>query len=408
MVDPVIYAAAAVLLAFGAHRWVLLRGERRLPALRFAADFAFCLGAALLVLAPDTAAAIERTAGLPGLAMLVGDALRMTAACFLGLLAAALREPRSPREPVVPREPLPLPLPRPRGVPSVTVLALAVGLVLAVGFFLAAHVRSVAGEVSVPTADRAALAGYDATSLLYVGWQLATVARQIRSRSRFAGTSVLRIGLRLIGWSAAVGVLWTAWGFDDVRQALATGRQTDGEDLVSVVLGFLCVTLIAAGGTATGWARAAAPLRRRRWACRSHLALAPLWTALYQAFPEIALAPPGRRRARRLPRDVQFALYRRVIEIRDGLLLLRPHLPPLGAELEESAAGSAGPAAEAAVIVRALARASSGERSTGAGEFADSHPAGLAAECEVEWLVRVSAAFADAATGSRGLGNVMS
>lgn len=399
MADAVGYVAAAVLLAFGVHRRFLLRGEQQRPAMRFMSTFALYLGAALLVLAPDTAAAIERSAGVPGLAMLLGDCLRMISACFLGRFAEALREPPAPTAqpappaPVAPLAPAPVrrPRPRPRAARRGSVLALALCLALALGFFLAAHVRSLAGEVSVPVADRPALAGYDATSTLYMMWQLAGVAGQIRHRSRYAGTRALRTGLRLIGWSAAVGVLWTAWGFDDVWQAFATGRQTDGEDVVSVALGLLCVTLIAAGGSATGWARAAAPVRRWAWASRSHLALAPLWTALYRAFPEIALTPPGRRRAWRRPRHVQFALYRRVIEIRDGLLLLRPHLPP------SQGTPSGGPEDEAAVIALALARASAGERPTAQGGspgFADRHPAGAAAESEVEWLVQVSAAFA--------------
>ncbi|MEU5435326.1 MAB_1171c family putative transporter [Streptomyces sp. NPDC020719] len=60
---------------------------------------------------------------------------------------------------------------------------------------------------------------------------------------------------------------------------------------------------------------------------RSYLALRPLWWALYQASPDIALDPP-RCWPRDLipPRDPHYSLYRRVIEIRDGQLMLRTTL----------------------------------------------------------------------------------
>ncbi|MFI1092386.1 MAB_1171c family putative transporter [Streptomyces sp. NPDC020917] len=59
---------------------------------------------------------------------------------------------------------------------------------------------------------------------------------------------------------------------------------------------------------------------------RRYRRLAPLWSALYEAEPAIALEPPGLLQGRTLfPTRLQ--LYRRVIEIRDGLLAIRPYLP---------------------------------------------------------------------------------
>ncbi|UQX03828.1 MAB_1171c family putative transporter [Streptomyces sp. RerS4] len=69
--------------------------------------------------------------------------------------------------------------------------------------------------------------------------------------------------------------------------------------------------------------------RARGWlrSYRSYRRLRPLWWALYQASPDIALDPP-RSWARDLipPRDPHYSLYRRVIEIRDGQLMLRTSL----------------------------------------------------------------------------------
>lgn len=59
---------------------------------------------------------------------------------------------------------------------------------------------------------------------------------------------------------------------------------------------------------------------------RSLRRLYPLWMALYRATPEIALLPPPSRLADVLTlRDPTFRLYRRVIEIQDGRLALRPY-----------------------------------------------------------------------------------
>ncbi len=62
---------------------------------------------------------------------------------------------------------------------------------------------------------------------------------------------------------------------------------------------------------------------------RSLRRLYPLWAALYRAQPEIALLPPPSAIQDALVfRDLGFRLYRWVVEIRDGYLLLRPYLDP--------------------------------------------------------------------------------
>ena len=62
------------------------------------------------------------------------------------------------------------------------------------------------------------------------------------------------------------------------------------------------------------------------WVSRFRLyrRLSPLWTVLYRADPAIALDPPGVLALGKL----KLRLYRRVIEIRDGLLALQPYRDP--------------------------------------------------------------------------------
>lgn len=92
------------------------------------------------------------------------------------------------------------------------------------------------------------------------------------------------------------------------------------------------------------------------WArrCRQYRWLGPLWHALYQAEPSIALDPPALFPTR-------MRLYRRVIEIRDGLLALHAYRSPEVTEVARRSAAEAGlrggrleAAAEAAAVTAAL------------------------------------------------------
>lgn len=89
---------------------------------------------------------------------------------------------------------------------------------------------------------------------------------------------------------------------------------------------------------------------------RLHRRLSPLWTDLYLADPEIALDPPGVLALGNL----KLRLYRRVIEIRDGLLALQPYRDPeIAVTARESAslAGLRGKRLEAEVEATVVAAA---------------------------------------------------
>ncbi|MER5786289.1 MAB_1171c family putative transporter [Streptomyces mobaraensis] len=303
MTDVLACLAGLALIVFGLCRRAALRGGRVAPALRQAHRFAFCLGAALLVLAPTSALAVERAVDVPGLPMLLGDVLRMLAVACLGLLAER---------------------PARRGGAAALAVALAAPPVLLPALFFAADLRHAAGRLTVDGGHRPFLAAYDAVLVLYPAWWLAAAGRTVRARARRTGPGPLRTGLRLLAAAVAAGLVWTAWGLDDVRLVLLTGRQTDGDDTVSTALSLLCAVLVAAGGSAAAW-----PALRHWWWClRTYRSLTPLWSALHQAFPTTALPtrrPPLALPAPLSPHRLRFALYRRVIEIHDGLLLLRPH-----------------------------------------------------------------------------------
>jgi hypothetical protein len=72
---------------------------------------------------------------------------------------------------------------------------------------------------------------------------------------------------------------------------------------------------------------------------RAYQRLYCLWAALYAVDPRIALDPPPSRRADLLNlRDLDFRLYRRFIEIQDGLLVLQPHMDGTVAAIARSRA----------------------------------------------------------------------
>lgn len=75
--------------------------------------------------------------------------------------------------------------------------------------------------------------------------------------------------------------------------------------------------------------------QHRRW----YHTLEPLWRRMNQQFPEDCLDQPARGWHRLDPRRIHRQFYRRVIESRDGLVRISPHLDDLGADLRQPSPG---------------------------------------------------------------------
>lgn len=138
---------------------------------------------------------------------------------------------------------------------------------------------------------------------------------------------------------------------------------------------------------------AVAGLVRRRGQYRR---LAPLWQALYRAAPEIALEPP-RRRTPAFPTRLQ--VYRQVVEIRDGLLLLRPYRSAEVVEAARDRAASAGlhgenreTVVEAATVAAAL---HAHEQDVPPSRPDDAVSGGRDLTSDIEYLCRLADAFRD-------------
>ncbi|OXM45317.1 MAB_1171c family putative transporter [Amycolatopsis alba] len=199
-----------------------------------------------------------------------------------------------------------------------------------------------------------------------------TLARSAAGRPR--GT--FRTGLRILVCAAFATIGWVLFsGLPSLWLEI-----TDLADLDFMprarLLGLCAMVLWVLGGLFTTWDGALRLVR----AWRGIRAVTPLWKELVAAHPQIAL--PVRH-------DIEFTLYRRVIEIRDGLLALRAHVPPhLGDWLRTPVDEPTRAAAElaAALVMRE------------AGRSWPLHPAGPeeahpSMRDESAWLSAVSSAF---------------
>ncbi|MCU7722736.1 hypothetical protein ODJ79_03315 [Actinoplanes sp. KI2] len=194
------------------------------------------------------------------------------------------------------------------------------------------------------------------------------------SVARAAPAGLPRLGLRTIaaGWSLislAAALTTVPIVLADFEEVATPAPYVQGAG-----------TLLAVGGALVPAGRRARVVLGEY---RSLLVLRPLWTAMRDAFPEVILFSPGRAVVEMAGVDeVRLRLYRRVIEIRDGMLALRPYL--CGGVPET-------PQAEAAAIAEALRR-----RARGIAPCAESPgfaPVGPEMADEVAWLSRVSRAY---------------
>ncbi|MEU1290965.1 MAB_1171c family putative transporter [Streptomyces sp. NPDC005840] len=391
MADLATLVAAALFLLFAVHRHRVVR-RRPTPhdmTQRHIASFAWCLGTAMLVDTPAVASALPVTARGDSLLFLVVHLLKTAAFGYVSLIAVTLVHPVPPVRTV-------------RRHRALLAGALAVSVVL----HLVGRVTVTADSVEVGDGRGWALAAFDGVFVLYGVWAQTLLGAALLTHARSAAPGALRTGLRLMIVAVASGVAWTLWAVHDVAISLTSGRLGAEEDTVSVTLGALTALLATAAATTAFWSGpTGTPLRWLRTQRRLR-ALRPLWSALHEQLPHIALGSPT---AGRVPlRDGEFALYRTVIEIRDGYLSLRPYMPPVPPE----ATGTGGTRAvrEAAMIREALRNLRANRPIVPGGALPTTvhEPAapatgevGAALAAETAWLTQVSRAFAAQREGPR-------
>ncbi|MCO8269992.1 hypothetical protein M1L60_05225 [Actinoplanes sp. TRM 88003] len=264
------------------------------------------------------------------------------------------------------------------GVRARQLALLVIVLVALCGLDVLAHGIDTEADL-LATEQGWAVVGYWVVLEAYLGTVLVTTSMLFWRISGEAPAGLPRAGLRVTSTGTALVAAYAAIKGSlilvhnlgthiDFSTVEPIGRTTQTSGLILTIAGLLV--------PATRRARAAYE------AYRSLVVLRPLWKAMRDAFPEVILFTP-RRAVIELAGvdDVHLRLYRRVIEIRDGMLALRPYAAPHGPS----------PAEEAAAIVEALQRRAATNPLAEPGSWA---PVGPAMADEVAWLSRVSRGLA--------------
>jgi hypothetical protein len=276
-------------------------------------------------------------------------------------------------------------------------------------FAVASPLPETLGDFGGLYASRPELAGYIVLFLAFFGTALTELLVLAWRYTRLArGHGWLRAGLLLMGAGSLPGLAYVAekavYVFTQVAHLPPPFTSAQGcstlltppQCAFSVTLPITTVFLTATGATLPVWGPALAwPFRcYRNW--RAVQALGPLWEDIYQAFPGIALPEPGDS-ARW---DLALRLYRRVIEIDDGRLLLRPYMSEAvtaAATVTATQRGLRGDelraAVEAAEITAAL-RAYRGGSSAPAPLAEHATPDRVDVLREAAWLAKVARAYA--------------
>jgi len=216
---------------------------------------------------------------------------------------------------------------------------------------------------------------------------------QCRRYARITDKPWLRRALRLLAVSAVVLLGYCAARTVNILSPVFHVSMGSWQ-LTASVLSAIGIAILSVGITMPSWGPQLAGLPEWTRNYASYRALYPLWRAVYDSSPGIALEPP-----RSSVTDMRYRLHRRVIEIRDGWRALRPymdqHISDEGAAGPDGADDQARQAHLEALRIREAIRAKQSARvpvhSRDVAGF-DSHDAATRM-AEVSWLTQVAAEY---------------
>ncbi|MDX2823126.1 hypothetical protein PV416_18975 [Streptomyces ipomoeae] len=171
---------------------------------------------------------------------------------------------------------------------------------------------------------------YSAAYTLYLGYAVADCLTQTWTRARTARRTAQRAGLRTAAAGCVLALIYTVYKMFAAVSRLAGWDALSHQDrctnaLIPLSCAFvvtvpaLAVLLISTGLTLPALLGPLAQRRRRSWEQHSLALLDPLWQDITAVLPHIVLAPGE------ADDEPDFLLHRKVIEINDGILALRPH-----------------------------------------------------------------------------------
>jgi hypothetical protein len=252
---------------------------------------------------------------------------------------------------------------------------------------------------------------YDAYLLIYLTTYAAAEVEVIRLCRRYAKMmtpSWLRTGLTTTVVGAAIGLLYAITRVADVAAAHAGVDISRFEDVAEVGAG-LGALLVMIGLTLHSWGPRISGAARRVRRLVAYARLRPLWARFYELDPSIAFddrrhvgsagARERMRAAKRVLKDPEYHVARRVVEIRDGILTLRPYQDPEYAQrirVFYDGHGLVGDDLDAAVTAAGIhaaldAREAAPRREQPRSPAANNLPADL--DAELTWLLKVTEHF---------------
>lgn len=337
------------------------------------------VGISAALVAPETLVAAMSIEPFPNATRLLANGLAMVAAfCVQGLLIHLVTSPDQ----------------TPQAVRRQAVLLVLTFTAMAT-LLVSAPIQANPDFVDV-YASQPAVLGYLLLFAAYIAWSAVNFIRLIRRYVRLTDRPWLRRGLSVIQLGAGIGIGWAGWKSAAAVFVFSTGTHSTLESPVSAILSAACVGLVALGAAIPVWGPTIAkPLRWVRYR-RAYRTLYPLWLTLHEAFPEIARLTKDV--AGDAPRSIAWHLARRVIETRDGLLLLAPYREPATHDVPLNAArwdGRAGRDHEATVEAADIA-AALGARRLGVPPAAHVPPPAQHSadfDAETAWLCRVARAY---------------
>lgn len=217
-------------------------------------------------------------------------------------------------------------------------------------FFLLLLGLQIAASSGAHQASRAGVAviGAQLSLVAYYGPALSRIARLARQRARSVHERYARAGMRAVSASAGAGLAVIL-----VRSALIIARACGVQaakpamTVIAVLLGGVAICGIVGIGTGP----VITQITSQCGLLLAYWRLHPLWAVLMQAVPHVEL-PTGQRSQF----GVRWRLLRRVVEIRDAELALRPYWRPDVAARVSATTRSAGLSAElqAAIVEAAV------------------------------------------------------
>lgn len=310
------YIPAAIAWAAFLYKSPAFLRRRRDPAQR-----AYCLSlvffaSAMTALLPPIYLGLDHLAGVPNLARLVGNSAGLASAWMAQAFLAYLNYPKGRARTEVRRF---------GWLVLITVIAMTV-------LFLFARVSREDIDFWARYAEAPYMPEYRFAFLAYLGAAMGNGAYLAWRNATITQRPALAFGLRIVSVGCIVGL---AYVIEEsllvVAVRLGLGTPSPQADTVAKVLIATATALIVLGSTLPSWATRAGMPALYEWLFRyrAYRHLYPLWPVLYRVRPEIALLPPRSPLRDRLTiRDLDLRLYRRVVEIRDGFLALRPYVDP--------------------------------------------------------------------------------